>query len=434
MTLAEDPLDSLTPQAAETVRWALRQIAADSLAAGEPSPTRFAASNWRSPSRLAYLLHASKHQIGDFVVRAVHDLGDGGVEVELVGRKDHLWSVRLHLDEASRIVRFAILRPLPPGISLRPAVAADWPALAALEAACPTVTASGKLASISRSHALADHFALQGEYALCVAEHDGRIIGARALPIREVSIGWQHRRYDFSHFVRIHPDYQSLGLIQALHTTTAENVWPTTDAQFAYADPANARARAAFGGYPFWSLRPFRAEFDCARLAGPPFGRETTPADAARVMELVNTCHGREAFFSPYNGATLEERLSRAPHAYSWPHIRLSDNAVMGAWLCGERRIVVDGQRRDEMVRGLVLDYGFLPEGEEDFVALVRHWCASANAAGMTHLSIFSSPSSPGADTIRHLAHRIQEFDFAFDEPEPSDLDARGVYVDAIYF
>ena len=247
----------LTPQAAETVRSALRQVAAGCPAAGEPSPTTFAASNWRSPSRLAYLLHVCRHQIGDFVV----------------------------LRRLSNLV-------------------------------APTVS--------------------------------------RRVPLRP---------------------------------------------------PGRA------------ALRP-----------------RTTPADAARVVELVNTCHGREAFFAPYNRATFEERLSRAPHAYFWPDLRLSDNAVMGVWLCGERRIVIDGQRRDEMVRGLVLDDGFLPEGEEDFVALIRHWCTSAKAAGITHLSIFSSPSSPGADTIRHLADRIQEFDFGFDEPEPADLDTRGLYVDAIYF
>ena len=52
----------------------------------------------------------------------------------------------------------------------------------------------------------------------------------------------------------------------------------------------------------------------------------------------------------------------------------------------------------------------------------------------MTHLSIFSSPPSPGAQLIARLADRIEEFVFSFDGREPGDLDECGVYVDAIYF
>ena len=87
------------------------------------------------------------------------------------------------------------------------------------------------------------------------------------------------------------------------------------------------------------------------------------------------------------------------------------------------------------MVRGLVLDYGFLPDrGTDDLEALIRTWCARARDAGITHLSIFSSPPSPGTRTIVRLADRIEEFDFSFGEQEPIDLDERGVYVDAVYF
>ncbi len=245
----------------------------------------------------------------------------------------------------------------------------------------------------------------------------------------------RNRRYAYSHFARIHPDYQSTGLFQPLNAAAAERVQATIDGVFAYADPANETIKAALGGFPVWSVRPFRAELDCARLAGPAFGRRAEPADATRIIELVNACHEREGFFAPYTPATLTERLARVPHAYSWRNLQLSDAAVMGVWLCAERRTVADGRAKETMVRGLALDYGFLPDrGANDLEALIRHWCGCAHEAGITHLSIFSSPPSASAQVIARLADQIEEFDFSFDEQEPTDLDQRGVYVDAIYF
>jgi hypothetical protein len=435
MNPAVDGWDTLSPRAAETVRWALEQIAADLPTADEASLARFVAPNWRRPSRVPGGLNFPKNQIGHFKARTVHVADGGCLEVEVVGRKDRVWFVRLHLDGEARISRFAILRPVPHGISLRPAVAADWPALAELEQACPTSTAPDKSASLYRGDGLADHFVLQREYSLWVAEREGRLVGARAFPIREVSVAGRNRRYAFSHFARIHPVHQSIGLFQPLNATALERVQASIDGVFAYADPANETIRAALGGYPVWSVRPFRAELDCARLAGPAVGRQAESSDAARIAELMNACHRREGFFAPYTAATVGERLSRATGVYSWRNLRLSDAAVVGVWLCAERRTVTDGRRKETMVRALVLDYGFLPDrGSDELEALIRHWCARAREARITHLSIFSSPPSPGARLIAGLADHIEEFDFSFDAPEPMDLDERGVYVDPVYF
>ena len=417
------------------MRWALEQIAADTVDVDDASLARFAAPNWRTPARVPGALNFARGLIGEFEVRNVRAVDSDCYEIEVIGRKDRVWLIRLHLDRQSRITSFSTTRPTPDGISLRAAVAADWPALAELERDCPTTTPSGKSASLYRGDAIAHHFALQGEYALWVAEHDGRLVGARAVPIREVSIDGRSRRYGYSHFCRIHPDYQAIGLFQPLNASAMECVQASIDSVFAYVDPANDTPKAAIGGYPTWSARPFRAEFDCAQLVGSAFGREAGPADAERIVELLNACHVREGFFAPYTVSTLEERLCRAADVYSWRNFRLSDSAVVGMWLCGERRTVVDAGREETMVRGLVLDYGFLSDrGDDELEALIRHCCVCAREAGMTHLSMFSSPPSPGASLISRLADSIEEFVFSFDEQEPVDVDNRGVYVDPVYF
>jgi len=436
MRLTASRLETLSPRAAETVQWALEQIAADTPKSDRASLERFAAPNWRTPARVPGGLNFARDQIGEFTVRDLRVADGDCYEIEVLGRKDRAWLIRLHLDPQARITRFTIMRPVPDGIVLRPAVAADWPALAELERDCPTTTSTGKRASVYRGDAIAHHFALQREYALWVADHEGRLVGARALPIREVTIDRRSRRYAYSHFARVHPDYQGIGLFQPLNASTMEGVQAGIDGVFAYVDPANDTPNAALGGYATWSARPFRAELDCARLAaGPAFGRQAGPADAERIVELLNACHMHEGFFAPYTVTTLEERLSRASDVYSWRNFFLSDAAVVGMWLCGERRTVIDGGHKEVTVRGLVLDYGFLPDrGTHELEALIRRCCACACEAGMTHLSIFSSPPSPGAQLIARLADRIEEFVFSFDGREPSDLDECGVYVDAIYF
>ena len=90
-----------------------------------------------------------------------------------------------------------------------------------------------------------------------------------------------------------------------------------------------------------------------------------------------------------------------------------------------------------ESVRGLVLDYGFAgAQGLDELERLLRYWCAIAHEAGVTHLAIFSSPSSPGAKRLFSLAdgEQIENFEFPCGVPAPRDLAEAGVYVDAIYF
>ena len=192
---------------------------------------------------------------------------------------------------------------------------------------------------------------------------------------------------------------------------------------------------AALGTFPTWNLQVFRAELPCVALAGTRFGRVATPDDAEHIAALMNKCHGGEGFFVPYTADTLFERMSRAPNAYSWSNLRITEAAVVGAWLCGERRRVEKDRRVREAKRGLVLDFAFDGDaGLVDLEHLLRRVCAEAREAGLDQLSVFSSPPSPGAARIQQLAEEVVAYEFAFGEPEPTDLATRGAYVDPIYF
>lgn len=431
----DELLASLPTGARETIRWALAQVRADTPEADPEQIARFVAPVWRNPLMVPGGLHRWRVRLGSFEEQRAAQDHDGVVAVEVACARGRSWTLRFSLDAESRLACISMLRPASLGVTIRPVTDGDWQALTELEAACPTQTSDGSSASMHRGAHLRNHFALQQEIHLLIAEEAGCIVGARAFTVREVKIDGVTKRYGFSHFARILPSHQSKGLFQPLNAGTMDPLLPSLDAVFAYRDPRNDAMLAALGSFPTWSLHVFRAELPCEQLAGVPFGRIAAPGDAEHIAALMNRCHAREGFFAPYTAETLCERLSRAADAYSWSNLRVSDAAVVGAWFCGERRRVEKDGRLRETTRGLVLDFGFDGDaGLDELKRLLRHTCAAARDAGMNQLSIFSSPPSPGADCIQELAQGVVPYEFAFGEPEPPDLAERGAYVDPIYF
>ncbi len=190
-----------------------------------------------------------------------------------------------------------------------------------------------------------------------------------------------------------------------------------------------------------WDPGPVRVLLDCAVGSSLEVGRTATARDAARIVEILNACHGGEEMYCPYTVDSLKARLERSPEQYSWEHIRLGENAVVGVWSAGESiRIVTqrDGQS-SESRSGIVLDYGFVPgvsgEGEAEIDALLAGWCSRLVKSGMDTLSIFTSEASAGYRTIVNRARESEVF-FAWTPgvAVPERLAENGVYVDPIYF
>jgi hypothetical protein len=154
-------------------------------------------------------------------------------------------------------------------------------------------------------------------------------------------------------------------------------------------------------------------------------------------VEIMNQCHEREVQYLPYTESSFAARVTRSPRDYSWSHVRMTDRAVVGVWPAGESLKVVresEGSRTESRA-AIVIDYGFLPGGEQEFAALLRGWCAWANEHELDTLSIFSSDASPGFGLLRSLASAVEPF-FVWTPgiDEPAAGAERGIYVDPIYF
>jgi hypothetical protein len=236
------------------------------------------------------------------------------------------------------------------------------------------------------------------------------------------------------HHSRIPKEHQKRGLFSPLNMRAFQTFAESMDAPYAYVAVDNAAA-GRLHGPDRWSFHALRGVLRCDDLAGQAAGRPATPGDAARIVEILNTCHAGEEMYRPYTIDTLRSRLERAPELYGWEQVWLTDRAVVGVWPAGLRvtREDDDGTRR-EAVRASVLDHGFLPGADDELESLLRAWCGWLAERGTNELAIYTSEGSPNYGVVSRLASEVDVYDFRMGVAEPAGAKERGLYVDAVYF
>ena len=333
-----------------------------------------------------------------------------------------------------------------PGIQIRCATAADADAIAEIERGSALVRDDGVRVIVVRGARLFDQLRLMDRSRVFLAEADGVPVACDAVGVHCARVGGLPLTLLYRHHVRVLPDYRRRGLNQAFSALVTKFALSEArvDDGYVYTDPHNELVRewqASRSGAQTWQTarawnhRPFRALLRCEAVAGAPAGRPATQDEAPRIVALLNACHEREEMFLPYDEGRLENRLERLADQYGWAQLWLEGDAVVGVWEADERCIRDENGSVTESVRAYVLDYGFEPQrGLPDFERLLRAWCARLANLGITHLSIFSSPASPGSALIRDLAETSAEVQFQSRLPEPPDVSERGFYVDHVYF
>lgn len=323
-------------------------------------------------------------------------------------------------------------------IVIREATLDDGPRLSDLERRSPILTSQGWL-TIDRG---ADYFAaarLQEEVTVLVAEREGELLGVFCGALHEATIADVVRRVLYIHHARIPPEYQRRGLGHRMAAELGRRYEGRFDTQYWYISQANSPSQGFARGAPNrWPVTPLWLQCDTAAIAGPPVGRACAPDDADEVAQMLNAVHGREHMFVAATSERLAARLFRDPRQYGWGDLWRTERAVVGVWRHGER-IVSRLVRFDGTVvesRGAtVLDYGCLPGGEPQLVALLRAWAGELAARAFSTLSLFTWPGAPLEAWLRPLAASVEVFDFWTPLlPVPGDARERGVYVDPVYF
>jgi hypothetical protein len=358
------------------------------------------------------------------------------VVVALRDERGRSWSLRIGVEPAPphRLLAWTVRRALPEGVRLREAASEEYAQLGEIELSCPLERADGALLFDDRRTCYADYLKLMGEVRVNVAEVDGRIVAVDPFAHHRARLGGVVRSLVHRHAVAILPEFQGLGLNDALAAYAGETLQLHSDAEAmtVYVDVDNFKTLQWWKG-PRWHCRPFRASIPCAAVAAGGALRRATPGDASIVCGLLNACHEREQMFLPYDEARLRERLSRAA-SYGWPDLLLADRAVLGVWWAGEREIreLSDG-RREERAVATAMDFGFAPGpgGLASFECLLRAACAWLAEIGVTHLAVASSDPSPGSAWLRSLASEVDSYVFGIRFDEPSETSEHGLYADA---
>ena len=237
---------------------------------------------------------------------------------------------------------------------------------------------------------------------------------------------------------RVLPEHQKKGLWGAVSRILGEKYQLESVASQGFVSASNAAMQRGFANTPNkWPLQALRCQLSCEKLAAAATARPAELEDAARIVELLNRCHGEEELYVPYTVETLAARLARAPQQYSWERVWVTDGAVVGVWPAGEtiRVIVEQDGRRTVSRRGLALDYGFSDGAEEQLELLLRAWCAWLWERGFDTLSVFTSERSSGCERLLGLAAEVDAFDmWTPGMAVPAGAEDRGLYVDQVYF
>ncbi len=401
------------------------------LAALQPSTDKDAREAWRLlSSRFGSPLE----------LESVKGASDSVIAIAMTAADGKRWRLSLEVEpeKPHRIAKVDWERIFEFDVTVREATESDGPVLTEIERRCPIVL-RGRSVTFDRGE---DYFAfarLMEDATVGLGFVDGVPAAINCGGTRSALIGGVKRRLLVAVHTRVLPEHQRKGLWGAVSRILNEKYPPgTTNGFCGFVSVDNVAMQKGFANTPDkWSTQALRAQLSCESLAGPPAGRPATPADAERIVAILNTTHGSEELFLPYTVTSLTERLERAPKQYRWERVWLTDRSVVGVWPAGETiRVIVESKEgRLESRRGLVLDYGFLPGAEDEFERLLRAWCGWLARRGLDTLSIFTSERSAGYVLLRELPSEVEAFDmWTPGIVVPAGASERGLYVDQVYF
>ena len=257
----------------------------------------------------------------------------------------------------------------------------------------------------------------------------------------------EERNATYFFHLRVTPEHQGKGLWGAFDNAVWTRYWETADLYIGYwlaensvwshvAQQVQARPDVKVRD---WIPTAYRLLLPVASLAGARDGvRAATPADAERIVEILNDSHAGEELYHPYTVETLTARLERDPSLYSWSNVLLTDRAVIGVWPAGEKIEVVTTKAGvvARARRGHVMDYGFVAGGEQEFSALLAAACVELDRRGLDQVSIFTSKGARGQKELKGFKGAVEAYRFnpGMVARMPETAQTNGIYTDHLYF
>lgn len=323
------------------------------------------------------------------------------------------------------------------GVTVREATVDDAAALADLERAAPWHLGDVTLVTDRGT----DYFApmcLLDDPLVVVAERGRSLVGVLTAVRQQVLIGGERHEALCVEHARIHPAHQGLGIVGQLMERLFDIFWALgTQVAYSFIHPENDRMKAvavrALANR--WKVRPEAMTMEGDHAPRPPDARPATPADLDWIADVLDEHHADELLWSPCSPDALRARLTRAPEAYSFSDLWISGGAVLGTWPAHRYRSVTRIDHRARTVRrdAVVVDYGFAPGAEDDFVRLLVWQASVRRSQGATGLLVLTSQGTRAHSVIGDHAASTHPFEMYLQPlPEPADAADSGVHVDPL--
>lgn len=426
------PSSEMTSSCVAAVHWFGRLLTAKQFPPIESTPEedRFfaeAMSDWCSPFELFYVAGNMRAANGGMPFE-LSSVTLGGDVLRFQDATGHAREVRFEMD-GRRLRRVHVDLDLADGLCMRDARPGDFDVLETLEGEAAIPFGDG-VCRIERNGSLATAIELLGAGRLSVVESRDEIVafgGAASIPL---TVGGIDGEFNYTHHYRVRDAARGRGLVRALSDASESPLCGAIAGVVAVVHEGNRRGVSS-RAFP-WQAVGQRVILDCAAIAGDPIGRAAREDDADMLCDRINHAHEGQEWFRRYTPDRLLERLARAPGAYGWPQLRVTDHAVVGTWHSGERRRYEGGDRAWSEVRGTILDYGFEPGHAEALERSLRACASESLKQGLTHLSLFTSERAPAWSVLERLAARVETYHVSCTAPEPDGAPERGVYIDPI--
>jgi GNAT superfamily N-acetyltransferase len=323
-------------------------------------------------------------------------------------------------------------------VSVRAATAADNDAIISLELRSALVLGDVEELFDRSPDALACCL-IQDGCRVIVAEMEGRVAGLMAGVVFQPLVQGQRRTFVYIHRARVDPEFRHHGVAMAL--SSALFAW---SAERGAEGPCYAIAPGNTTSLSFVERGGGRWRRDLALLDIDV--SQATPGDAEPIagerlpaaVDLINATHAGEDFFEPLTVGSLRARLSR-DRAYGLANLRaVSGHAALiavaglldkGAYT---ERIRIDrasgGETRSRSAA--VVDWGYAPGRQEQFVELLDCLAGEARALGRTTLTICEPRPESFAPRLQYRRGAVSLFTPSMKPPAAEAIG--GLYFDLL--
>lgn len=299
--------------------------------------------------------------------------------------------------------------PLPDGVTLRSYTPEDADGCVALERACPMELEGGATWIIDRGEQFDNYLQLMGEIDAAVLVAGEQVVGFYSCALRPVHFNGADTSCVYQHHYRVHPDYRSGSVSQALAAfIDPGRSFETAAPQFPYAmiDPKNVHMRnMGFPGIEGVTIARLAVPVDPA--AGQ--NVELSKPDSAEICALLNSTHEGQVLYKLLDEASLSARCNTIA-TYGEEDFFAVNGAVMGVWRSGERNVLTHGDQKDVYHLAFALDYGF--RDTACLMTLIDAICPSLAEDGITHLCFLCDTRAPEFAPLSERAGDVERFGF----------------------